>query len=153
MKEIISLEKLPNITINLKNLAHAFLGLIERMPKIPGKLLPIALLSSIFLAGCSPRGVVTGVEIDPKSVCNSPPITVPINPQTTGVILFGNEFTVHEGVLTGFGVNPNSGELVAENVGDPNGDGYLDHIKATFGNGQITASLICATGQNTESNR
>jgi hypothetical protein len=123
--------------------------LLEQLPN-PKKALAIGFL--ILTTACSSPAVVNGVEIDRSSACTSGPITETITPETTGVILFGEKFPVKEGRICGFSVNTQTGRLEA-NVGDINGDGNPDTIKASVAGNQITASLECGTEQNTGSNK
>jgi len=113
--------------------------------------LAIGLLSLALITGCS-KPVVHGFEIDPKSACNSRPITIEITPETKKIILFGEEFTVNQGIIEGFGVNPDTG-LLEKKGKDINGDGNPDTIKASVAGNQITARLVCGTEQNPESNK
>jgi len=57
---------------------------LEKFNPIRG--LAIGLLPLALITGCS-KPVVHGFEIDPKSACNSPPITIEITRETKKIIL------------------------------------------------------------------
>jgi hypothetical protein len=123
--------------------------LLEQLPN-PRQALAMGLL--ILATACSSPAVVNGVEINPKSACNSQPITEKITDETTAVIIFGKRFQVENDIIKGFDTNLKTGYLVAD-AGDVNEDGNPDVIEASVVNNQITARLVCGTGQNTGSNK